>query len=69
MSDKYSVTDIINTLNSVSRSRAMSMICPSVISSSVIDMYAVDTELYLSNKDLPVVEKTLQADLNNASTC
>jgi len=41
---------------------------PSVISSSDINMYADDTELHFSNKELSVVEKTLQADINNVST-
>jgi len=31
-------------------------------------MYADDIELHFSNKELSVVEKTLQADVNNVST-
>ena len=41
---------------------------PNVISSSDINMYADDTELHFSNRDLSVIEKTLQDDVNNVST-
>ena len=43
---------------------------PSVISLSDINnnMYADDTELHFSHGDLSVVEKTLQADVENVST-
>ena len=38
------------------------------ISSSDISMYADYTELHFSSSDLSVVEKTLQADVDNVST-
>ena len=41
---------------------------PSVISSSDINMYANDSELYFSSSDLCVDEKTLQTDIDNVST-
>ena len=41
---------------------------PSVISLSDINMYADDMELHFSHGDLFVVEKTLQADVENVST-
>jgi len=39
---------------------------PSVISLSDINMYADDTELHFSHRDLSVVEGTLQTDVENA---
>jgi len=41
---------------------------PNVISSSDINMYADNTELHFSNRDVSVIEKTLQDDVNNVST-